>query len=254
MIDLAQCTWPEAGQLLGPDVIALVPIGSTAPHGPHLPLDAGVTIAQAQARRAAERFEAAGVRVVIVPSIPFGVTRWSQGFSGSIGLRPGTLWALLEDVVTSLEEHGVRRVIFTSGHLEPVHLDVLRGVPLDHRGQDEETSVVLFPESTSGRWASTLGEEYSGGDHHAGRFESSIILAADPDSVREGIRTSLPAVRVGLPDRLAEGARNFLEAGADQAYCGAPADAAAAEGEEHIDGLANMLLESAREAWPELFA
>lgn len=254
MTDLAKHTWPEAAELLGPDTIALVPIGSTEPHGPHLPLDTDVTIADAQARRAAARLEEGGLRTVLLPAIPYGVTRWTSGFAGTIGLRPGTLWALLEDVVASLEEQGVRRVVFCNGHLEPEHIQVLRGVPLDHQAQDAETAEVLFPDNTRRRWAATLGEEFASGECHAGRYESSIILAADPDSVRNQTREELPPVEIGLIERIQEGARNFKECGADEAYCGAPAEATADEGAELVEALATMVVETVREAWPELFS
>jgi len=252
MTDLAKRTWPEAAELLTPDVVALVPIGSTEPHGPHLPLDTDVTIAEAQARGAAARLGEAGVRTVILPTIPYGVTRWTSGFAGTIGLRPGTLWALLEDVVASLEEQGVRRVVFCNGHLEPEHIQVLRGVPQDHQGQDDETAHVLFPDNTRRRWAATLGEEFASGECHAGRYESSIVLAADPGAVREDERVALPEVEIGLIERIKAGARNFKECGADQAYCGAPAEASADEGATLVDALATMVVETVREAWPEL--
>ena len=57
---LAKRTWPEARELFGPDLVALVPIGSTEPHGPHLPLDVDVTIAEAQARTIAAELEEQG--------------------------------------------------------------------------------------------------------------------------------------------------------------------------------------------------
>ena len=65
MTELARCTWPEAAELLGPRTVAILPIGCTEPHGPHLALDTDVTIAVAQSRRAIERLEADGS--VIVP-------------------------------------------------------------------------------------------------------------------------------------------------------------------------------------------
>ena len=50
MTDLAKRTWPEAEELFVPGTVAILPIGSTEPHGPHLPLDTDVTIALAQSR------------------------------------------------------------------------------------------------------------------------------------------------------------------------------------------------------------
>ena len=253
MSELAKQTWPEAQELLGPNTVALVPIGSTEPHGPHLPLDTDVTIAMAQTRRASTLLEAKGVRTVVLPAVPYGVTHWTHGFAGTITLRPGTLWSLLEDIIESLEEAGVRHVVFSNGHLEPGHIEVLRGLPLDYQEQKKGSAQVIFPDNTRRRWAQTLGEEFKGGDCHAGRYESSIILKADPDSVREEERVALEPVSIGLLERIRAGAKSFKECGADQAYCGAPAEASAAEGEAHIEQLANMIVTSIEEAWPALF-
>ncbi len=53
---------------------ALLPVGSTEPHGPHLPLDTDVVISDVACDRAAPRLEAAGVSTVVAPAIPYGVT------------------------------------------------------------------------------------------------------------------------------------------------------------------------------------
>lgn len=253
MTDLAKRTWPEAADLFRPDVVALLPVGSTEPHGPHLPLDTDVTIARSQAERAAERLGSEGVRSFVLPPLAYGVTHWTSGFPGTVTLRPGTLWAILEDIVESLEEQGVRRIVFCNGHLEPEHVAVLRGVILDHATLDAEHAQVLFPDNTRRRWASTLGEEFAGGDCHAGRYETSLVLAADPAGVRADEQHRLRPVEIGLIDKIRAGARNFRECGATQAYCGAPAEATAVEGRDLVDRLATMVVETVREGWPELF-
>jgi len=253
MSDLSKRTWPEAGELFRADAVALLPVGSTEPHGPHLPLDTDVTIALAQARRAAEHLSRAGVRAFVLPPLAYGVTRWTDGFPGTVSLRPGTLWALLEDVVQSLEDGGVRRIVFCNAHLEPEHVRVLRGVPLDHAHLAPDRAQVLFADNTRRRWAATLGAEFAGGDCHAGSYETSLVLLADPDAVRAEEARRLPPVAIGLVERMRAGARKFLECGADQAYCGSPGEASAREGEQHLEGLATMVVETVREAWPELF-
>ena len=253
MTDLSKRTWPEAAELFRADVVALLPVGSTEPHGPHLPLDTDVTIARAQAARAAQRLGERGVSAFVLPSLAYGVTRWTDGFPGVVTLRPGTLWALLEDVVQSLEDGGVRRIVFCNAHLEPEHVRVLRGVPLDHALLAPDRAQVLFADNTRRRWAATLGEEFASGDCHAGRYETSLVLGADPEAVRVDEARRLPPVAIGLVERMREGAKRFLECGADQAYCGAPAEGSAREGEELLEGLATMVVETVREAWPELF-
>jgi creatinine amidohydrolase len=70
MTALDKLTWPEARARFDADVVALLPIGSTEPHGPHLPLDTDVTIALAQTRAAAEALEREGVRTLVLPALP----------------------------------------------------------------------------------------------------------------------------------------------------------------------------------------
>lgn len=254
MTELSKHTWPEARDLLDGRTVAILPIGATEPHGPHLPLDTDVTIAEAQSRRAVERFAAEGVKAVLLPPVVYGLTHFTDGFAGRISLRPGTLWALLEDVVESLEDQGVRYVVFSNAHLEPAHVAILRGVAGDAAEPRPHHAQVLFPDNTRRRWAATLGEEFQSGDCHAGRYESSIVMAADPEGVREDRRTALEPLEIGLIEKMKGGAKTFVQAGAEEAYCGDPGAASAAEGEDLIDQLATMIVESAREAWPELFA
>jgi len=253
MTELAKCTWPEAERLLGPDTVALLPVGSTEPHGPHLPLDTDVTIALAQARRAAERLEAVGVRTLLLPPLPYGLTNYTDGFAGRVTLKPGTLWALVEDVVESLEQQGVERVLLVNGHLEPEHVAVLRNLCLDRPRRGPQRAQVVLADVTRRAAAATLGDEFQSGDCHAGRYESSLVLFADPDAVREAERSALAPVRIDLIEKMKSGVRTFREAGADAAYCGDPAAASAAEGGQLVERLAEVALDCARLAWPELF-
>jgi creatinine amidohydrolase len=253
MPELAKLTWPDAAELFGPRTIAILPIGSTEPHGPHLPLDTDVTIASAQSSRAAAKLAAAGVSTLVLPALAYGLTHWTEGFAGRISIQPGTLWALLEDVVVSLEQDGLRRIVFANAHLEPAHVQVLRGVAGDHAGRTEARAQVLFVDVTRRKLAEQLGDEFQSGDCHAGRYETSLVLAADPAQVREEERKDLPAVRIDLLDQMKAGIESFRKAGATLAYCGDPAAASAGEGEDLLDRLADLIVASTREAWPDLF-
>jgi creatinine amidohydrolase len=101
---------------------------------------------------------------------------------------------------------------------------VLRGVALDHAERTKEKAQVLFPDNTRRRWAETLGEEFRSGDCHAGRYETSLVLASDPASVRER-RAELAPVAIDLLAKMQTGVRSFVQAGAKDAYCGDPASA-----------------------------
>lgn len=253
MHEWAKFTWIEARDSITPRTVALLPIGCTEPHGPHLPLDTDVTIALAQSRRAAQLLAKERVDALVLPAIPYGVTNYTEGFAGRVTIRPGTLWALLEDVIEALEQEGLRQIVLVNGHLEPAHVEVLRGVVLDHARRDAIKAQAIVADVSRRRWAKTLGDEFQSGDCHAGRYESSIVMHADPTSVR-GSRSTLAALRIDLLAKMASGAKNFREAGALTAYCGDPAAASAVEGADLVDRLAKVVVESARETWPELFA
>jgi len=254
MPDLDKLTWPEAAGFFNARTVAILPVGSTEPHGPHLPLDTDVTIATAWARSAAAELEALEVPALVLPPLAYGLTNWTCGFAGRVTLRPGTLWALLEDIVLSLERDGLRRVVFANAHLEPEHVQILRGVALDHARRTSERAQVVFVDVTRRAHAQELGDEFRSGDCHAGRYESSLVLAADPAAVRERERRGLPPVGIDLIAKMRSGVSSFRAAGAERAYCGDPASASAAEGEDLLRRLSAMLVASVRETWPDLVA
>ncbi|MCP5024570.1 MAG: creatininase family protein [bacterium] len=252
MLEAAKSTWIEVRDYLTEKTVVILPLGSTEPHGPHLPLDTDVTIAEAQARRGAELLEQRGYQTMLLPSLSYGVTQWTDGFAGTVSLQPGTLWSILDDAIHSLAESGVRQVVFSNGHLESDHIDVLRGVILDHTERGHDKAHAIFPDNTQRRWAATLGDEFSSGDCHAGRYETSIMLQANAESVRVDEQKVLQPIEVGLMEKIQGGARNFVQCGATEAYCGDPASGTAEEGADLVNRLADILATSVAETWPEL--
>ena len=84
-------------------VIALVPVGSTEPHGPHLGLGADVVISAAACLRAAELLEKRGTMVgVIAPAISYGVTECATGFSGAVSIPAAVLTQYIAAVCDGL--------------------------------------------------------------------------------------------------------------------------------------------------------
>jgi creatinine amidohydrolase len=251
MTDLAKLTSPQARAFFHARTIALLPCGATEPHGPHLPIDTDVTIAVAHARRAAEKLEALGVQALVLPAIAYGITNWTQGFPGRLSIRSGTLFALVEDLLSALEFEGIRQLVVVNAHLEPDNVRTLRNALLDRAERHKDRVQALFADVTRRKFAEKLGEEFKSGDCHAGSYETSLVMAADPSSVRE--HASLPKVRIDLIEKAKAGVANFREAGAKDAYCGDPAAASAEEGRALYETLADEVVALSRASWPELF-
>ncbi len=224
-------------------VVALVPVGSTEPHGPHLGLGTDVVISAAACVRACELFEKKGpLTAVIAPAVPYGVTECATGFAGAVSVPAAVLTAYLAAVCDGLLAQGIRHVCLVNNHLEPAHDQAVRAVLA---GRDKKVSVACPLQK---RWARTLSAEFKSGQCHAGRYETSILMAAAPELVVEGVRTRLPAVPISLSEKLAAGVMTFEDMGMQAAYAGDPAAASVEEGEQLIQRLGEMVVGEVLEA------
>jgi creatinine amidohydrolase len=246
-MDMADCrfahrTWTELRDLLarGQRCAIILPVGSTEAHGPHLPLNTDVIIAEETALRAARRLAARGETAFVLPPISYSVTDFSEGFAGSLSITATTATALVRDVLLSLAKQGFTRLAIANAHLEPAHVSTLREACEEVKSQ---TGVeVAFPDVTRRRWAGMLTEEFQSGACHAGRYESSLVLAARPELVRDDVRRALAPKLTSLSQAIRAGATRFTEIGGEQAYFGSPAEATAEEGERVFEILAAMIV------------
>jgi creatinine amidohydrolase len=69
-----------------------------------------------------------------------------------------------------------------------------------------------------------------------------LVLAEQAELVNMQAAAALPEVPISLSVAIADGARTFLAAGADEAYTGAPAEATAAEGEQTYQVFCEMVV------------
>jgi creatinine amidohydrolase len=244
---LAELTYEEVAEILAAGrAVAIVPVGSVEPHGPHLPLDTDTTISVTCAMRAADRLEsesAGGVRVlaVVAPSLPYGVTDYASGFAGAIGVPAAPLTSMLQAIARSLLATGFAHVCFVNNHLEPAHDAAVRAAI---EGLPKGAGSVACP--LTRRWGRTLSDEFKRGDCHAGRYETSLVLAAGAH-VRESFG-ELPTLGLSLSDAIRAGKATFAEIGMERAYTGAPREATRAEGEELYEKLVTMVVTEITEA------
>lgn len=239
---LAELTSPALAALVaGPwPVVALVPVGSTEPHGPHLPLATDVIISEAACARAVRMLAEGEVTALVAPAVPYGVTECASGFAGAVSVPAAVLTAYLGAIVDGLLEHGLAHVCLVNNHLEPEHDAAVRAAVVGRRAS------VACP--LTRRWARTLSAEFKSGACHAGRYETSIVQAAAPALVDEPARADLPEVPISLSEKLKAGVTTFAAMGMERAYAGAPAAATAGEGEEQLARLAEMIVTEVREA------
>jgi creatinine amidohydrolase len=209
--------------------VHLLPLGATEPHGPHAPLATDTIISVGICRRAAERLRDE-VDVLVLPAVPYGVTRYGADFPGAVSIGEETLRSLVTEIAANF-----KRIVLVNSHLEPEQVWTLRatGLPL--------------LDITRRANAERLTEEFQAGAGHAGRYETSLVLAERPDLVDQERMRTLEANMVDMPTAIRSGQTSFVAMGMDQAYAGAPAEATAEEGEQTFEALADMLVELIRE-------
>lgn len=215
-VRLGERTWNE---LDGPAPrTVLIPVGSLEQHGPHLPLDTDARIAAAVARRAAGDDPA----VLLAPPLAYGASGEHEGFPGTLSIGHAALRAVLVELGRSAGAWA-SRLVFVNGHGGN-----LPTVP--------DAVALLRHESRSVAWYACAVPD---GDAHAGRTETSILLALDPSVVRTEAATAgntaplrelLPALRAG-----------GVTAVSRNGVLGDPAGASAEEGHRLLDAMAGAL-------------
>jgi creatinine amidohydrolase len=242
--DLARLAWPDVQALLARPggCAAILPVGATEAHGPHLPLDTDVTIALGMARRAAETLVARGRACVVLPAVAYSVAEYAAPFAGTLSLPPATARGLLADVLAAAAATGFRPLAVANAHLEPAHVETVRAALADLAARCGTHAV--FPDVTRRALAQRLTDEFRSGACHAGRYEGSLVLADDPQAVKDQVRRALPEVPISLVEAIRAGHKDFLQAGGVQAYFGRPAEATAEEGRTTFATLAALLVEA----------
>jgi len=194
--------------------VLVVPLGSTEQHGPHLPLDTDVRIAEAIAERVVDRTE----RFVLGPTLPVGAAGEHAGFAGTLSIGTEALTTVIVELRRSLGPEFAALAI-VNGH--GGNLEALRSaeVTCAHEGRDLRVWSVRVP----------------GGDAHAGRTETSLMLALAPDTVR--LDRGEPGSTAPLADTIDDLRTGGVAAVSANGILGDPTGATAAEGDALLDDL-----------------
>jgi creatinine amidohydrolase/Fe(II)-dependent formamide hydrolase-like protein len=106
-------TWPEMNDAIAQQRVVLLPTGSTEQHGPHLPLDTDVFLAESVCLEVGRRL---ADRVLVLPPVSYGLNQHHIDFPGTIHIEPETFIAFCLDIVKSVAYHGFTKIILVNGH------------------------------------------------------------------------------------------------------------------------------------------
>jgi mycofactocin system creatininase family protein len=219
---LAERTWVDTADAEPP--LVCVPIGSCEQHGPHLPLGTDTIIAEALATRLAHHRPG----TVVGPPLTVTASGEHAGFPGTLSI--GT--AVTADVIVEL----VRSADWSAGVV------LVNG----HGGNRDAIDRAVATLTTDGRRVLPWWPDIPEGDAHAGRTETSLLLALRPELVRsDRAAAGATAPLAALAPRLrTDGVRAVSPNG----VLGDPADASDGEGRGLLARLTEQLV-TAVDAW-----
>jgi creatinine amidohydrolase len=219
--ELAGAVWPRL-----PDApLVVVPLGSVEQHGHHLPLATDTAVASAVARAALPDLDGA----LLAPALPYGASGEHEGFPGTVSIGTEALTTVLVELGRSVCRWA-GRLLVVNGH--GGNLAALRAaVPLL---RSEGRDVAWFPCGVPG------------GDAHAGRTETSLMLHVEPAGVRAA--EAVAGETAPLTEILARLQAGGVRAVSPTGVLGDPAGASAQEGEELLAAITQRLVDAVQ-AW-----
>ena len=235
---VADRTWPELGEYVAEESVAVVPLGSTEQHGPHLPLATDHLIAEGLAREAADR-----TGFLCTPTVNVGVSPHHRQFHGTMWVDAPVFRDYVESLTRNLAYHGVDRVVFVNAH--GGNVEHLREV--GRRLRDDGTLYAV-----EWMWDESIPElvdevfEYNG--PHGGPKETAMIQHLAPELVRDD---ELAAARDGGVRDVTDvefleryGARTFYDAveNSDNGVFGDQTDATPEIGARLFEAAADQLV------------
>ena len=181
---LEHLCWPAlqaAAQQKSSTVV--LPVGAFEQHGPHLPMGTDLLFAEAVLDRVLAQLPAE-LPLWRLPAVAFGFSPEHLGFPGTVTLRAEALLAQLGGIAASMSEAGFRRLVLFNGHGGQIALLQVAARQL----QQQCPSMAVFPWFL---WSGPPGvieqipEPERSQGLHAGRLETSLMLALYPQLVGE---------------------------------------------------------------------
>ena len=224
--------------------VAILPWGATEPHNYHLPYGTDNYESAAIAERAASVAWKKGAKVIVLPTIPFGVNTGQLDLKLAINMNPSTQLAVLGDVARSISSQGLKKLVVLNSHGGNDFRQMIREL---------QPQIDLFI-CTINWWTIVDSNEYftEPGDH-AGEMETGVMMSLAPDLVRpltEAGPGNARKFRVqGLRDGWVWAPRRWTQV-TDDTGTGNPARATVEKGEKFLEAvttkIATFLVDLAR--------
>ena len=170
---LAETTWKTVKET--EYEVAILPWGATEPHNFHLPYGTDNYESAAIAEGSAELAWKKGAKVIVLPTVPFGVNTGQLDLKLALNMNPSTQLAVLTDIAQSIAGQGLKKLVILNSHGGNDFRQMIREL---------QPRVNIFI-CTVNWWTCVDSKEYftEPGDH-AGEMETGVMMSIAPDLVR----------------------------------------------------------------------
>lgn len=148
--------------------VAILPWGATEPHNYHLPYSTDTIEATFIANESARKAWEKGARIIVLPTIPYGVNTGHLDLNLTININPTTQLSILNDILVSLNKHKIKRFLIINSHGGNEFKPLLRELGLK------------FPDMflSTCNWFQALDKKdfFENDGDHADEMETSLIL------------------------------------------------------------------------------
>ena len=212
--------------------VAVLPWGATEAHNYHLPYGTDNVECDCLAAEAARIAWERGAKVIVLPTVPFGVNTGQLDIPLTLNMNPSTQRAVLNDIVESLEGYGVRKLVLFNGHGGNDFRQMVREA-------SPRTSVFMC---TIDWWkvVDPVAFFEQMGDH-AGELETSVMMHVAPELVRPlaeaGPGTAKRPRLKGMREGWAWSPRPWTRVTSDTGV-GDPSRASAEKGARYVEAVA----------------
>lgn len=155
--------------------VAVLPWGATEAHNYHLPFGTDNYETEYIAKEAARLSMEKGCKIIILPSIPYGVNTGQLDIPFTINMNPSTQLAILRDILNSLANHEIKKFVLMNGHGGNNFKQIIRELQPEYKE--------IFLCQTEWFRSVPLSDYFEDTGDHAGEAETSMMLKIVPDLV-----------------------------------------------------------------------
>jgi creatinine amidohydrolase len=236
--------YDDVAAAIAEERLVIVPTGATESHGPHMPCDTDTHQVEYMSIELAKR-----VNGVVVPAVPYAISKTFEHFPGTISLSIPTYQQMIYEIGSALIKQGFKNILLLNGNRpNGTSNDAVARRLIDDLDDHDITVTAVSYWEPGAAAVHELRTSEVGGMGHGGEFETSFQLATRPDLVKmdrlEGVYAPLVGWDLVAP---VEPSRTYRKRPTPQSnhasIFGDPHKASRQSGKAFIDASVNALVE-----------